>query len=72
MGRKVAFWSDWLFYPEWLTIEQACYLSSYDTDTMLEIIAVDGVDLRAGDNLIEKRSLWEWTEVAAELAHWQD
>ena len=72
MGREVAPWSDWLLFPEWLTLAQACYLSGYDVDTMLEIINVDGVKVREGDGLIEKQSLRDWQEVCAELADWDD
>jgi len=69
--RRVAFPTDWVFYPEWLTVEQACYLSGWDTDAMLEIIDVGGVGTnRTG--LIEKRSLWEFQECCALVAHWND
>jgi hypothetical protein len=71
MDRQVAFWSDWLFYPEWLKVSQACELSGYDRGTMLQVFEVDGVDLDT-KGLIEKRSLWEWQEVSAELAHLDD
>ncbi len=43
--RRVAFPGDWIFYPEWLTVEQACYLSGWDADSMMEIMDVGGVDL---------------------------
>jgi hypothetical protein len=72
MGREAAPRSDWLHFPEWLTLAQACYLSGYDVDTMLEIINVDGVKVREGDGLIEKQSLWDWQEVCSELADWDD
>jgi hypothetical protein len=69
--RRVAFPSDWIFYPEWLTVEQACYLSGWDADSMLEIMDVGGVDLNDA-GLIEKRSLWEFQEACVLLAHWND
>ena len=61
----------WAFAPDWLTLEEACFLSGYDRGTMLQVLDVDGVDL---DNAgrIEKRSLWEWIEVSVEYAHWDD
>jgi hypothetical protein len=61
----------WAFAPDWLTIEEACFLSGYNRGIMLQVIEVDGVDL---DNAgrIEKRSLWEWLEVSVEYAHWDD
>jgi hypothetical protein len=69
--RRVALPVDWLFAPDWLTVEQACHLSGWDTDPMLEIIDVGGVDLNL-DGLIEKRSLWEFQEACALVAHWDD
>jgi hypothetical protein len=70
MGGKADLSSDWWVFPEWLTLGQACYLSGYDVETMLEIIAAEGVALRASDGLIEKQSLWNWEAACAELAHW--
>ena len=35
---------DWVFAPVWLTLEQACFLSGWDQDSMLEIINDGGVD----------------------------
>ncbi|MBN1975939.1 MAG: hypothetical protein JW918_00935 [Anaerolineae bacterium] len=58
----------WTFAPDWLTFEEACYLSGYDRGVMLQVIEVDGVDLDDAGR-IEKRSLWEWLEVSVELAH---
>jgi hypothetical protein len=61
----------WIATPPWLTLEQACFLSGRDSNEILGIISEGGVDLDT-DGRIEKRSLWEWLEVSAELAHWQD
>jgi hypothetical protein len=36
---NVATGIDWVFAPDWLTIEQACFLSSHDRGAMLEIIS---------------------------------
>ena len=72
MGGIVTFSSDWRVFPEWLTLGQACYLSGYDVETMLEIIGAEGVALRASDGLIEKQSLWHWEVICTELAHWDD
>jgi len=69
--RRVAFPTDWIFYPDWLTVEQACYLSGWDTASMLEIMDVGGVDLNDA-GLIEKQSLWEFQETAALVLHWHD
>lgn len=60
----------WIFAPEWLTFEEACYLSGYDRGTMRQVLEVDGVDLDDAGR-IEKRSLWEWLEVSVELAHFE-
>jgi hypothetical protein len=68
---RVATGVDWAFAPDWLTVEQACFLSGYDRLTMFAIIEEDGVDLNT-EGLIEKHSLWEWQEVTVELAHWDD
>ena len=61
----------WAFAPDWLTVSQACELSGYDRGFMLQVIEVDGVDLD-NSGRIEKRSLWEWLEVSAEIDHWDD
>jgi hypothetical protein len=68
---NVATGIDWAFAPDWLTIEQACFLSGHDRDSMLEIIEVDGVDLDI-EGLIEKRSLWEFQEALVLVRHWHD
>lgn len=70
-GPRIATMVDWVFAPEWLTIEQACQLSGWDRDTMLLIIDEGGVDLdNAG--LIERASLREFQETLAEIVHWDD
>jgi hypothetical protein len=51
----------WTFPPEWLTVEQACFLSGWDIDTMLEIAGKGGVDLNL-DGLIDRESLHEFQE----------
>jgi hypothetical protein len=61
----------WYEAPEWLSIEQACCLSGWDWDSMLEIINEGGVDLNA-DGRIEKRSLYEFQECLALVQHWDD
>jgi hypothetical protein len=61
----------WAFAPDWLTIEEACFLSGRDRGYLLQVIDVDGVDLN-NEGLIEKMSLWEWQETELEFAHWQD
>jgi len=64
----------WLSAPDWLTIEQACYLSGHDLDTMRWMIEDGAVDTRIEGNtlLIEKRSLWEFQEALVEVLHWDD
>ena len=56
--RHVARPVEWLFAPEWLTLEQACYLSGWDEGDTLKIIQVGGVDLSVS-GLIETASLRE-------------
>ena len=70
-SRHVAFATDWLFYPDWLTLEQACYLAGWDTATMLEIVEEGGVDLNDA-GLIEKEGLHEFQEMLAIVLHWDD
>jgi hypothetical protein len=62
---------DWAFAPEWLTVEQACFLSGHDRGSMPEITDADGVDLNL-EGLIEKRSLWEFQEALVLVRHWHD
>jgi len=61
----------WIEAPEWLTIEEACYLSGWDRDSMLEIIDEGGVDLN-DEGLIEKESLYEFQESLALVLHWNE
>lgn len=68
---RVATTVDWLFAPDWLTPEEACFLSGRDKDTLLEIITEDGVDLN-DEGLIEKQSLHEFLECLALVLHWGD
>jgi hypothetical protein len=68
---RVATIVDWLFAPDWLSIEEACFLSGWDHDTMLEIIDEDNVDLD-DDGRIEKQSLYEFQECLALVLHWDD
>ena len=69
--KRVATLVDWLFAPEWLTVDEACFLSGWDEASMLEIIDEGGVDLNNAE-LIEKRSLLEFQEACALVAHWDD
>ena len=51
----------------WLTVEEACYLSGWSYDQMLEIIDEGGVDLKDDEQvLIDKESLGEFQEAVAE------
>ena len=61
----------WAFAPDWLTVSQACELSNYDRGFMLQVVEAGGVDLDCAGR-IEKKSLWEWLEVSAEIDHWDD
>jgi hypothetical protein len=64
----------WAFAPEWLTLEEASYLSGHDVDTLRWLIYDGGVDTkRQGDTwLIEKASLREFQETLLEILHWED
>jgi hypothetical protein len=66
--RRVATPVDWLFAPDWLTVEQACELSGWGIESLQEIIDEGGVDLNDA-GLIEKQSLYEFQEALAEVLH---
>ena len=61
----------WYEFPDWLTVEQACYLSGHSLDDMLFIIEDGGVDLNL-DGLIDKASLYEFQESLALVLHWDN
>ena len=60
---------DWVLAPEWLDVEQACFLSGYDRELMLWIAEDGGVDTDE-TRLIEKRSLWEYMEALDLVLGW--
>jgi hypothetical protein len=62
---------DWAFAPQWLSFDEACFLSGHDPDEMLEIIDVDGVDLD-DEGRIGKQSLRHFVEAEVLVAHWYD
>jgi hypothetical protein len=70
METRVATVVDWLFAPDWLTFEQACFLSGWDADQMVEIIREDGVDLDDAGR-IEKQSLREFQEALLDVLNWR-
>jgi hypothetical protein len=57
--------------PDWLTIEEACYYSGWDSKSMQEIIEDGDVDLNE-NGLIEKQSLYDFQECLALALHWHD
>lgn len=64
----------WLAAPDWLTVEEASYLSGHDEDTVKWLVLDGGVDAkRDGDTwLVEKLSLHEFLEALALVLHWWD
>ncbi|MCD6552436.1 MAG: hypothetical protein J7M16_00340 [Anaerolineae bacterium] len=75
MEQRPATMVDWWAAPEWLTLEQAVRLSGFDAETMRQIIAEGGVDLKdtaGGELLIEKESLREFQEALLLVTHWRD
>ena len=68
---RIATMVDWAFAPQWLSVQEACFLSGYDAPALLEIINVDGVDLD-GEGQIEKQSLQQYLEADVLITHWQD
>ena len=68
---RIATQVDWLFAPDWLTVDEACFLSGWDRAAMHEIIDVGGVDLNDGGQ-IDKVTLWEFQETLSEVLHWDE
>ncbi len=60
----------WAFAPEWLTLEEASWLSGHDVETLRWLIHDGGVDAKRQEDtwLIEKASLREFQEILLELA----
>jgi hypothetical protein len=54
----------WLYAPDWLTSEQAAYLSGHNLDT-IDFLAQDGCVDTDDEDLIEKQSLYEFQECLA-------
>lgn len=57
--------------PDWLTFEQAVWLSGWDRDIMAHIVEIGGVDLNDA-GLIDKESLLEFQETMLEIWTWND
>ena len=70
-SRRIATGVDWAFAPEWLTIPQACALTGWSAMEMLDIIEVDGVDLKDDEEniFIDRDSLREYREVRVYMSH---
>ena len=66
---RIATVIDWLFAPDWLSVEEACFLTGHSRDDMLFIVEDGGVDLDE-NGLIEKESLYEFLETLVELLNW--
>jgi hypothetical protein len=62
---------DWVTFPDWLSLDQACHLAGYDRPTMQWLVDDGAVDLD-NDGRIEKRSLWEYIEALWLVLHWAD
>jgi hypothetical protein len=71
VARRIASPVDWLTAHDWLTVEEACRLSGWDRETMIEIANAGGVDLDDAGH-IAKDSLWEFQESCALVAHWNE
>ena len=69
-SRRIATGVDWAFAREWLTIPQACALTGWSATEMLDIIEVDGVDLKDDENIfVDRNSLREYREVRVFVSH---
>jgi hypothetical protein len=62
---------DWVTFPDWLDLDQACHLAGYDHDTMQWLVDDGCVDLDDGGR-IEKRSLWEYIVALVLVLAWAD
>ncbi len=71
METRTAMLADWVFAPDWLTVEQAAWLSGHDRATMQRLVDDGCVDLDTR-GLVDKRSLWEFLEALALVLHWAD
>jgi hypothetical protein len=56
----------WLEAPDWLTLEEASYLSGHDLDTVRWLANDGAFDLR-DDGLIDRASLREFQEALLEV-----
>lgn len=61
----------WAFFPDWLSPDQACFLSGLDARLVKEIANDGGVELDP-DGLIEKASLWDFLDALTLVLHWHD
>ena len=68
---RIARGIDWAFAPDWLTEEEACFLSGHDRGALRSIIEEGGVDLDTR-GLIEKCCLHEFQECLALVLNWDD
>ena len=68
---RIATGIDWAFAPDWLTLEEARFLTGHDRAYLLAVADGGGVDLD-GEDRIGKLGLWEWQETVALVAHWAD
>jgi hypothetical protein len=57
--------------PEWLTVQEACRLSGWDSLSMLEIMSDGGVDVNT-EGRIDKQSLYDFQQCLALVLHWHD
>jgi hypothetical protein len=61
----------WLASPEWLTLDEATWLSGLDEETLQRLIASGDLEVQenAGAVLIEKLSLSEWLDALLDLEY---
>ena len=61
----------WMEAPEWLTVQEACRLSGWDSPTMSVVVREGGVDVNV-EGLIERQSLYDFQQSLALVHHWHD
>jgi hypothetical protein len=61
----------WLAAPDWLTPEEAAYLSGHDVDLIRWLMEDGSVETNEA-GLIDKASLHEYQECLALVLHWND
>ena len=63
---------DWVTFPDWLSLDEACHLTGYDQATVVQWLVDDGAVDLDNNGLIEKRSLSEFLDALVLVLHLND